>query len=72
MRLPTRISTPPACLLLRYSAEPTDDELLLAYDHDLDVNVLASPSHNLIAVESLGPIPTSTITKATKDPADQD
>lgn len=71
MRRPTKTNDRSALLLLLYSEEPIDDELELVYDPQRDINMLggASPA---VAVESLGPIPTQTGTRASNDPTDQD
>jgi hypothetical protein len=71
MKRPTRTDQRSALLFLLRSEEPTDDEFELIYDPERDVNLLAGTDQR-VAVNSLGPIPTQTGTRASSDPPDQD
>lgn len=71
MKRPIRTNDRSALLFLLRSEEPTEDEFQLVYDPQQDVNLLAGTDQQ-VAVNSLGPIPTQTGTKASSDPTDQD
>jgi hypothetical protein len=71
MKRPIRTNDRAALLFLLRSEEPTEDEFQLVYDTQQDVNLLAGTDQQ-VAVNSLGPIPTQTGTKASSDPTDQD
>ena len=71
MKRPIRTNDRSALLFLLRSEEPTEDEFQLVYDTQQDVNLLAGTDQQ-VAVNSLGPIPTQTGTKASSDPTDQD
>lgn len=71
MKRPIRTNDRSALLFVLRSEEPTDEEFELVYDLERDINVLAGTDQQP-AVNSLGPIPTQTGTKASSDPPDQD